>query len=893
MTGINEIRTRFLDYFARNDHAIVASGPLVARNDPTLLFTGAGMVPFKTVFTGAEKRPYGRAATAQKCLRAGGKHNDLDKVGYTARHHTFFEMLGNFSFGDYFKETAIELAWTLVAHEFALPAERLTVTVYHDDDEAFHLWRRIAGLPEDRIIRITTSDNFWTMGDVGPCGPCSEIFYDHGPDIPGGPPGSAREDGDRFVEIWNLVFMQYEQVSRDKRVALPRPSIDTGMGLERIAAVLQGTYDNYEIDLFKTLIGACENITGVAAQGRFKASHRVIADHLRAVSFLIAEGVSPANEGRGYVLRRIMRRAMRHAHLLGAKEPLMGRLVPTLIGEMGQSYPQLAQAEALITETLDLEERRFRHTLERGLNILDEETSGIAKGGQLSGDIAFRLYDTYGFPIDLTRDALKSRGIGVDLDGFEAAMQRQRSQARKAWSGSGEVAAESVWFTLAETLGVSEFLGYECETAEGIVTGIVVNAKSVSSLEEGESGAVIANRTPFYARLGGQIGDRGVIRTKNGGLFRVTDTHKRAGGLIVHSGYMEHGALTHNQAVSLEIDHEMRRGLRVHHSATHLIHEALRQVLGDHVMQKGSLVEANRMRFDFSHPRVLEKREIAQVEDLANRIVAQNDPVTTRLMSADEAIAEGARALFGEKYGEEVRVVCMGRQSAGDGHGEVFSMELCGGTHVGHTGAIGMIKIVAESASAAGVRRIEAVAGDPARAYLTAQNELVEEASAILNVPAGDLVDRVTTLIAEQRRLERALAEARRKLAFGGCGINGNGDIEEIGNVKVMTRVLPGIQPKELRGLVDDGKKALGSGIVALIGVSEEGKAALAVGVTHDLTQMCSAIDLVRIGALPLGGKGSGGRPDMAQTGGPDGAGAPNAIAAIRDRIRECAAHST
>ncbi len=886
MTGVNEIRTHFLEYFRKHGHEVVPSGPLVPRNDPTLLFTNAGMVPFKNVFTGAEKRPYNRATTAQKCVRAGGKHNDLDNVGYTARHHTFFEMLGNFSFGDYFKDVAIELAWTLVTKEFGLPADRLTATVYAQDEEAFSLWRKISGLPEERIIRIPTSDNFWAMGDTGPCGPCSEIFYDHGPHIAGGPPGSPDEDGDRFVEIWNLVFMQYEQVTPDERVDLPRPSIDTGMGIERIAAVLQGTHDNYEIDLFTALIGACEDITGVAAEGAQAPSHRVIADHLRASSFLIADGVLPSNEGRGYVLRRIMRRAMRHAHLLGMEEPLMWRLVPTLVREMGQAYGELVRAEALITETLKLEERRFRDTLDRGLKILEEETAGLGEGDSLPGEAAFKLYDTYGFPLDLTEDALRPRGIGVDTDGFDTAMERQRAEARKAWAGSGEAATETVWFTLKDELGASEFLGYETETAEGIVAALVQDGAVVETLSQGADGAVVANQTPFYAESGGQVGDRGVIRTAEGALFRVADTQRRADGLIVHLGRMEAGTLARGDVIELEVDHLRRSGARIHHSATHLVHEALREVLGEHVAQKGSLVEPGRLRFDFAHPGAMSAGDIERVEEIANRVVAQNDEVTTRLMSVDEAIAEGARALFGEKYGEEVRVVAMGHKPGEGGNRPVYSLELCGGTHVARTGDIGLVKIVAEGASAAGVRRIEALAGDAARAYLEQQDERVQEAAAVLKVRPVDLVDRVKALVEERRTLERELADARKKLALGGGGeAGGDAGISEIAGVKVMARVLNGIEPKDLRGLVDDGKKTLGSGIVALIGVSAEGKAALAVGVTKDLAQTYNAVELVRAGAEVVGGKGGGGRPDMAQAGGPDGARAQDALKAIADKV--------
>ena len=738
MASVNELRTAFLEYFQTHGHEIVASSPLVPRNDPTLMFTNAGMVQFKNVFTGIEKRDYSRAVTSQKCVRAGGKHNDLDNVGYTARHHTFFEMLGNFSFGDYFKDLAIELAWNLVTKELGLPEDKLLVTVYAEDDDAFDLWKKIAGLPESKILRIPTSDNFWAMGDTGPCGPCSEIFFDHGDHIPGGPPGSPDEDGDRFIEIWNLVFMQFEQVTLDERVNLPRPSIDTGMGLERIAAVLQGTHDNYATDLFQALIRASVEATGVAADGSQGVSHRVIADHLRATSFLIADGVLPSNEGRGYVLRRIMRRAMRHAHLLGAEDPLMWRLVPALVHEMGLAYPELVRAEPLITETLKLEETRFRKTLERGLKILDEETTELGSGDRLAGEVAFKLYDTYGFPYDLTEDALRPRGIEVDSDGFNAAMERQREDARNAWSGSGDAATEEVWFGLRESAGATEFLGYTAENAEGVVAGLVSDGMPVEALEKGAEGGVIVNQTPFYGESGGQVGDKGFIRTAEGALFAVTSTQKKLGDLFVHFGTLHDGALKVGDEVELEVDHEARSGARVHHSATHLLHEALRQTLGKHVAQKGSLVEPNRLRFDFSHPKGMEVPEIEAVEQIANEVVLQNDEVVTRLMGVDEAIEEGAVALFGEKYGDEVRVVTMGRQPGGGDNEAIYSMELCGGTHVGRTGDIGLIKVVSEGAVAAGVRRIEALAGEDARIYLEAQDERLRKVADLLKTsPEG------------------------------------------------------------------------------------------------------------------------------------------------------------
>ena len=878
MSGVNEIRKHFLDYFGRHDHAIVPSSPLVPRNDPTLMFTNAGMVQFKNVFTGLEKRPYARATTAQKCVRAGGKHNDLDNVGYTARHHTFFEMLGNFSFGDYFKERAIELAWNLITRDFGLAKDRLMVTVYVDDDPAFELWKKIAGLPESKIVRIAGSDNFWQMGDLGPCGPCSEIFYDHGEHIPGGPPGSADADGDRFIEIRNLVFMQFEQMPGGTRADLPRPSIDTGMGLERIAAVLQGVHDNYDIDLFRAIIAAIADLTGVEAQGPRAASHRVIADHLRASSFLIADGVLPSNEGRGYVLRRIMRRAMRHAELLGAKEPLMWKLVPVLVREMGQAYPELIRADALIAETLKLEERRFRKTLERGLAILDEETGSLRQGDKLNGETAFTLYDTYGFPLDLTQDALRPRGIAVDTDAFNAAMERQREKARGSWAGSGEAATETVWFGLREKFGATEFLGYETERAEGVVAALVRDGKKVEVLNAGESGAVVLNQTPFYGESGGQVGDTGVM-TGEGVCFRVTDTQKKAGDLFVHLGVVEEGALKAGVALSLDVDHARRGAIRRNHSATHLLHEALRQVLGDHVAQKGSLVAPDRLRFDFAHPKPMTAEEIEQVEDLANDYVLQNSPVTTRLMALDDARAFGARALFGEKYGDEVRVVAMGE---GGGNTLGWSVELCGGTHVRRTGDIGLIAGITDSGVAAGVRRIEALTGTTARKAAHHVGQLAKAASAELKVPLEELPARLAQVVDERRRLERELSDAKKKLAMGGGAKADAADgVRTVGDIKLMARAVEGIDLKDLRSLADEGKKQLGSGVVAIVGVTGEGKAGVVVGVTSDLTARFSAVDLVRKGAEALGGKGGGGRPDMAQAGGPDGAKADDALAAI------------
>ncbi|WP_112664539.1 alanine--tRNA ligase [Microvirga flavescens] len=877
MSGVNEIRSTFLDYFAKNGHEAVSSSPLVPRNDPTLMFTNAGMVQFKNVFTGVEKRPYTRATTAQKCVRAGGKHNDLDNVGYTARHHTFFEMLGNFSFGDYFKEHAIELAWNLITKEFDLTKERLLVTVYHDDEEAVSLWKKIAGFSDSKIIRIPTSDNFWQMGDTGPCGPCSEIFIDQGDKLWGGPPGSPDEDGDRFLEFWNLVFMQYEQIEPGNRIALPKPSIDTGMGLERISAILQGVYSNYDTDLFRALIEAVAHATGVAPEGERKASHRVIADHLRTSCFLVADGVLPSNEGRGYVLRRIMRRAMRHAELLGAKEPLMHRLVPVLVREMGQAYPELIRAEALITETLKLEETRFRKTLERGLSILDEESRTLVKGQNLSGDVAFTLYDTYGFPLDLTQDALKSRGIGVDTETFNAAMQRQREMARAAWSGSGEAATEAVWFGLKERVGATDFLGYDTENAEGVVLALLKDGKEVSEIKAGETGLVVLNQTPFYGESGGQVGDTGIMKGE-GARARVTATEKKLGDLFVHHVTVEHGTLKPNQSLELNVDHERRSAVRANHSATHLLHEALRQVLGDHVAQKGSLVSPDRLRFDFSHPKPVSDEEVQRVEDIANRALLQNEPVVTKLMGVEEAIESGARALFGEKYGDEVRVVSMGKA---DGN-KAFSVELCGGTHVSRTGDIGVITIVSEGAVASGVRRLEAMTGDAARHHLAGESRKLREIANLLKTPADEASDRLAALLEERRKLERDLSDARRKLAMGGGGGAGEGEaVREVGSVKLMARAVSGVEMKDLKSLADEGKKRLGSGVVAIVGVAEDGKAGIVVAVTEDLTAKFDAVSLVRVGSEKLGGKGGGGRRDMAQAGGPDGAQAEAALAAI------------
>ncbi|WP_395709677.1 alanine--tRNA ligase [Reyranella sp.] len=883
MQSVSEIRRTFLEYFRSNGHEVVASSPLVPRNDPTLMFTNAGMVQFKNVFTGLEPRSYSRAATSQKCVRAGGKHNDLENVGYTARHHTFFEMLGNFSFGDYFKERAIELAWNLLTRDFGLPREKLLVTVFHTDDEAAGYWKKISGLSDGKIIRIPTSDNFWAMGDTGPCGPCSEIFYDHGDHIPGGPPGSPDQDGDRFIEIWNLVFMQFEQVTREERVNLPKPSIDTGMGLERIAAVLQGKHNNYDIDLFRALIEAVAHETGVDPDGPQSASHKVIADHLRTTSFLIADGVLPSNEGRGYVLRRIMRRAMRHAHLLGARDPVVYKLVPVLAKEMGDAYPELVRAQPLITETLKLEEGRFKKTLGTGLKLLDDETKDLGAGGVLKGDVAFKLYDTFGFPLDLTQDVLRARDITVDTAGFDTAMDEQRAKARAAWAGSGETADQAIWFDVRQKVGATEFLGYDTERAEGQIKAIVVGAAEVASLKAGQTGWIVTNQTPFYAESGGQQGDTGRLGGA-GGEAAVSDVQKRVGDLHAHHATVEKGELKVGDDLVMTIDPIRRAQLRAHHSATHLLHEALRRHLGEHVTQKGSLVAPDRLRFDISHTKAISLEELRRVEDEVNDRIRHNSAVQTRLMTPEEAIAAGAMALFGEKYGEEVRVLSMGGED-----GKKYSVELCGGTHALRTGDIGLFKIIGEGAVSAGVRRIEALAGAAAEEHVREQVRLLGEAASILKVRPEDLPARLSALVDGQRRVERELAEARRALALAGGGSSGNqtaDEVRDVGGVKLIGRVLNGVPGKDLKGMADEFKKKLGSGVVALIGV-EDGKASAVVGVTDDLSKNLSAVELVKAGVAALGGKGGGGRPDMAQGGGPDASKANQALQAIEAALAE------
>jgi alanyl-tRNA synthetase len=883
MRSTNDIRREFLDYFARAGHRVVPSAPLVPYNDPTLMFVNAGMVPFKNVFTGLETPPSATATSSQKCVRAGGKHNDLDNVGYTARHHTFFEMLGNFSFGDYFKEQAILHAWTLLTKEWGLDPDRLTATVYHTDDEAYDLWRKISGLPDERIIRIATKDNFWAMGDDGPCGPCSEIFYDHGAHVPGGPPGSPDEDGDRFVEIWNLVFMQFDQVGGEIVGALPKPSIDTGMGLERVAAVLQGVHDNYDTDTFRALIAASESLTGVPAVGDNQASHRVIADHLRSTSFLLADGVLPSNEGRGYVLRRIMRRAMRHAHLLGAKEPLMHRLVPALIAEMGQAYPELGRAQPLIEETLEREETQFRRTLSNGLRLLDEATGAMGAGESLDGETAFKLYDTYGFPYDLTEDALRPRGIAVDRDGFDAAMTRQKAAARAAWKGSGQAADSEVWFDIAEREGGTEFTGYSATEGEGQVVALVKDGAEVERAGVGDGVVVLTNQTPFYGESGGQAGDAGTITSLGGLKIEVTDTAKPLGRLHAHHGRVVTGEIARGDTVRLWVDADRRDRIRANHSATHLVHAALRHRLGDHVTQKGSLVAEDRLRFDFSHPKPLTPDDIAAVEAEVNAEIRANEQVTTRLMSPDDAIAAGAMALFGEKYGDEVRVLSMGRLG---GEGRNYSVELCGGTHVRATGDIGLFRIVSESAVSSGVRRIEALTGEAAREWLVAREETLKAIAGAMHTSPDEAPARIAALLDERKRLERELADAKKALALGGGSAAAGPADEKIGGVKFSGHVHDGLDPKALRGLLDEAKQRLGSGVAAAVAVNE-GRGTFAVGITDDLTDRLDAVALVRAGVEALGGKGGGGRRDMAQGGGPDGAKAEAALAAVRAALAE------
>jgi len=879
MRSLNDIRSTFLNYYGKQGHEILPSSPLVPRNDPTLMFANSGMVQFKNLFTGVETRDYKRATTAQKCVRAGGKHNDLDNVGYTARHHTFFEMLGNFSFGDYFKDDAIGFAWELITKELQIDASKLLVTVYHDDDEAAALWKKVAGLSDDKIIRIATDDNFWSMGATGPCGPCSEIFYDHGDHIWGGPPGTPEEDGDRFVEIWNLVFMQYEQFEDGRREDLPNQSIDTGMGIERVAALLQGTNDNYATDLMRHLIEASAHATSTDPDGPGKTHHRVIADHLRSTSFLLADGVMPSNDGRGYVLRRIMRRAMRHAHLLGAKDPVMHRLVPALVQQMGAAYPELGQAQALIEETLHQEETRFKQTLDRGLKLLDDELDGLPEGADLSGGAAFKLYDTFGFPLDLTQDAMREKGRGVDTDGFDIAMQAQKAKARAAWSGTGESADAAIWFDLAQQHGASEFLGYDTEHAEGQILALVQDGTAVQTVKKGDSVQIVLNQTPFYGESGGQVGDSGELMV-DGGTARITDTKKTA-GVFIHIAKVTSGALDVGQGAELRVDHIRRSAIRANHSATHLLHEALRQALGDHVAQRGSLNAADRLRFDFSHNSALAADQLHAIEAEVNDYIRQNTSVETRIMTPDDARGIGAQALFGEKYGDEVRVVSMGRQSdSGKGvEGSTYSLELCGGTHVRQTGDIGLFALLGDSASSAGVRRIEALTGSAALEYLAGQERALSQVAGLLKAQPAEVSTRVKALLDERKALQNEVAQLRRELAMGGgSGQGDTQDAKEINGIKLVAQVLEGVSGKDLRGLIDEHKARIGSGAVLLI-ADTGGKAAVAAGVSDDLTAQLSAVDIVKAAVAELGGIGGGGRADMAQGGGKD---VENAAAAIK-----------
>ncbi len=885
---LSDIRSTFLDYFESQGHTRVDSSPLIPRNDPTLMFTNSGMVQFKNVFSGVEKRPYTRATTAQKCVRAGGKHNDLENVGYTARHHTFFEMLGNFSFGDYFKAEAIEWAWELVTKHFGLNKDRLLVTVYHEDEQARELWKKIAGFPDGKIIRIKTDSNFWRMGDVGPCGPCSEIFIDQGEKLQGGPPGSKDEDGDRFLEFWNLVFTQFEELPDGRRVDLPRPSIDTGMGLERMAAIMQGVTSNYDIDLFKALIGAIASwVPKIDPEGAQKASFRVIADHLRAISFLIADGVLPSNEGRGYVLRRIMRRAMRHAHMLGAKEPMIYRLVPELVNQMGTTYPELAHAQELVSETLKLEETRFKSMLDRGLKLLDDETKKINGNRPLSGEVAFKLYDTFGFPLDLTQDVLRGKGIKVDVAGFDAAMARQKAAARAAWAGSGETGTAKIWFELRDELGATDFLGYSTEVAEGQITALVKNGARIDEIKSGDEAQIVANQTPFYGESGGQMGDVGVIKTANGAIIKIIDTQKEADGVIVHHGHVEKGVVKTGDDATLTVDGEHRSALRAHHSATHLLHEALRRELGDHVAQKGSLVAHDRLRFDFAQPTPISPEALARVEAEVNKRIRMNEAIETRLMSPEEAIKHGARALFGEKYGDEVRVLFMGGREEKPSNGkEYYSIELCGGTHAKRTGDIGLFKIISESAVSAGVRRIEAVVGEAALAWWNAQGALLKAAADVLKAPPAEVPARVAQLVEDRKKFERDVADLRKQVALRGGASSAGETSRAINGINFISRVLTDVPAKDLKPMADEFKAQIKSGAIALA-ASFEGKVSLVVAVTPDLTTRVSAVDLVKLGAAQVGGKGGGGRPDMAQAGGTDVAAMQKAIAAIEKALAE------
>ena len=881
METVNDIRAAFLEFFRSKGHAVMPSSPLVPRNDPTLMFTNSGMVQFKNIFTGNQKRESSRVTTSQKCLRAGGKHNDLENVGHTARHHTFFEMLGNFSFGDYFKEAAIELAWSLVTKEFGLPEDKLLVTVHTSDEIAAELWKKVASIPESRIIKIPTSDNFWSMGDTGPCGPCSEIFFDHGDHISGGPPGSALQDGDRFIEIWNLVFMQYEQVSENHRIDLPKPSIDTGMGLERVAAVMQGTHDNFKIDTMQALTDCAKEQANVKKTDEADISFRVMADHLRAIAFLIAEGVFPSNEGRGYVLRRIMRRAMRHAHIIGCDDPIMWKLVPTLMKQMGQAFPELIMAESLIVETLRLEEERFKKLLDRGLKLLDTAVSSIGKNKVLNGETAFKLYDTYGFPLDLTQDALRSQNIAVDAAGFEATMELARTKARANWRGSGDATMEKVWFEVRKNIEATEFLGYQTEIAEGQLVAIIFDGKQAKTASQGQEVSMVFNQSPFYAEAGGQAGDTGQVKNSNGATFKVLHTRKVFDDLNVNIGRVTSGTFTILDEVSLSIDGLRRKNLRANHSATHLIHAALRNQLGNHVMQKGSLVEANRMRFDISHPEPIALNRILQIESEVNEQIRYNSEVVTRVMDPETAVTGGAMALFGEKYGDQVRVVSMGKREKQ----VAYSVELCGGTHVRQTGDIGLFKILSESAVGSGIRRLEIVTGEAAEEHVSSVKSALDETASILKVTPVKVVERVKSLIDDRKKLENTVANLRRKIATG----EGNGDKInkiDIGGYSFVSKLVEGMPAKELKGLADEMQKHINSGVVALVS-NTNGKASLVVSVTKDLTNKVSAVDLVREACPALGGKGGGGRPEMAQAGGPNGGDGQHALNLIETLLKK------
>ena len=881
MPTLNDIRSTFLNYFDKQGHRVLPSSPLVPRNDPTLMFANSGMVQFKNLFTGIETRDYTRATTAQKCVRAGGKHNDLDNVGYTARHHTFFEMMGNFSFGDYFKEEAIFFAWEMITKELCIPKEKLVVTVYHDDDEAVALWKKIGGFTDDKIIRIATDDNFWMMGPTGPCGPSSEIFYDHGDHIWGGPPGSPDEDGDRFVEIWNLVFMQYEQFEDGTRKPLAAQSIDTGMGIERVAALLQGTNDNYATDLVRNLIEASAHATSTNPDGPDKTHHRVIADHLRSTSFLIADGVLPSKDGRGYVLRRIMRRAMRHAHLIGASDPLMHRLVPALVQQMGAAYPELVQAQSMIEETLYQEETRFRTTLDRGLKLLEDEVLDLSAGGALLGATAFKLYDTFGFPLDLTQDALREKGMSVDTDGFDTAMAAQKAKARAAWAGSGEMADDTIWFDVLDTHGATDFLGYDTEHAEGQIVSVVCDGAQVQIADYGTSVQVVLNQTPFYAESGGQIGDHGQIVTETGTII-ITDTRKSA-DLFIHIGKVSRGSIANGQAAELKVNETRRSSICANHSATHLLHEALRRTLGDHVAQRGSLNADDRLRFDFSHGLAVTAAQLQQVQTEVNSFIRQNSSVETRIMTPDDARALGAQALFGEKYGDEVRVVSMGRLP-GSGKGaskNTYSLELCGGTHVRQTGDIGGFVLLSDGASSAGVRRIEALTGAGADNHIQSQFKSIADAANTLKVKPSEVSLRAQQLLDERRVLQNEVANLRRELAMSGGADTAAVEPVIVGGKALLTQVLQGVTGRDLPALVDAHKAKIGSGAVLLI-ADADGKAAVAAGVTDDLTANLSAVDIVKIAVAELGGKGGGGRADMAQGGAKSVELAEAAIAAVK-----------